>query len=298
METLLEFKELAYRSFYWTSFSPDKRGQQCIKEHEDQLNDDLQNIPESEKQRYIENYKKLFSSWLHAHSNCASSAITGGSGFNISRTKKANDREHAKFNEFSEWREKALKSIVKRIEDSKPESEKRNENWQYLEKNVLHSASVIHEINKGLERGMSKALFVSSIYNKVETYVKKGDIEIVQQAIDTIRKFNETMSVVITERNKFFKLIEISKSKKERKEENSERVNSGLSFPSGKVVQNWKEDRIQFYFDPKPNRDKIDMLKKKAFKWSPTNVAWQRQNTNDVLQTVKERNTLLFKIKK
>lgn len=288
METLLEFKELAYRSFYWTSFSPDKRGQQCIKEHEDQLNDDLQTIPENEHSRYITTYKKLFSSWLHAHSNCASSAVTGGSGFNVRRAEKANNREHARLTEFSEWREKALKAIAKRIEDSKPESEKRNENWIYLEKDILHSAAVIHGINTGVERGCSKALFVSSIYNKVETYAKKGEIEIVQQAINTIRKINETMSVVITERHKFFKLIELAESKKEKKETNSERDNSELSFPNGKIVQNWKEDRIQFYFDSKPDRDTIDILKKKAFKWSPTNVAWQRQNTNNALQATKE----------
>jgi len=288
MESLQEFKELAYRAFYWTSFSPDKRGDQTIKEHEDQLNDDLQNMPESEKQRYIENYKKLFSSWLHAHSNCASSAVTGGSGFNVRRAEKANNREHNKLVEFSEWREKSLKAISKRVQDSKPESEKRSENWIYLEKDILHSASVIHGINKGIERGSSKALFVSSIYNKVETYAKKGDTEIVQQAINTIRKFNETMSIVITKRHKFFKLLEIAESKKERKEENSERENSEISIQGGKVIQNWKEDRIQFIFDAKPERAIIDILKKKAFKWSPTNSAWQRQNTNNALQATKE----------
>lgn len=288
METLQEFKELAYRSFYWTSFSPDKRGQQCIKEHEDQLNDDLQNMPESEKQRYIENYKKLFSAWLHSHANCASSAVTGGSGFNVNRAKRANDRERAKYNEFSDWRTKALKSIAKRIEDSKPENEKRNENWKYLEKDILHSAAVIHGINTGVERGFSKALFVSSIYNKVETYAKRGDTEIVQMAVDCIRNFNATMSVVITERHKFFKLLEIAESKKERKEENSERDNSEITFPGGKIVQNWKEDRLQILFESKPDRNTIDMLKKKAFKWSPTNLAWQRQNTKNGFQALKE----------
>lgn len=288
METLQEFKELAYRAFYWTSFSPDKVGKNTIDSHEEQLNNDLKNIPDGEKQRYIENYKKLFSSWLRAHSNCSSSAVTGGSGFNVRRAEKANNRERARSNEFSEWRDKALKSIAKRIEAAKPESEKRNENWHYLEKDILHSAAVIHGINTGIERGCSKALFVSSIYNKVETYAKKGDTELVQLAIDTIRNFNQTMSVVITERHKFFKLPDLAESKKERKEENSERDNSELTFPTGKVVQNWKLDRIQILFDSKPDRETIELLKKKAFKWSPTNCAWQRQNTANAFQATKE----------
>lgn len=283
MESLQQFKELSYRAFYWTSFSPDKRGAQCLKEHEDQLNNDLETIPDGEKSRYIENYKKLFSSWLSAHSNCASSAVTGGSGFNVKRAEKANNRERARYNEFSEWREKAIKAINKRIEAEKPESEKRNENWSRLEKDILHSAAVIHGINKGFERGYSKALFVSSIYQKVQTYAIKGDIELVRRAIDTIRKYNETMSVVITERHKFFKLIELAESKKERNDTNSERDNSELKFPGGIIIQNWKESRIQIVFDSKPERDVIDILKKNAFKWSPTNTAWQRQNTSNAV---------------
>lgn len=293
METLQEFNELAYRAFYWTSFSPDKVGKNTIESHEAQLNEDLQNIPEDEKQRYIENYKKLFSAWLRAHSNCASSAVTGGSGFNVRRAEKANNSERARYNEFSEWREKALKAIQKRIENAKPESEKRNENWVRLEKDILHSAAVIHGINKGLERGCSKALFVSSIYQKVETYAKKGDVEIVQQAIDSIRKYNETMSVVITERHKFFKLIELSESKKERKETNSERDNSELTFTGGKIIQNWKEDRIQIVFESKPDRDVIDLLKKNAFKWSPNNTAWQRKNTQNAVYAAQNIQTYL-----
>ena len=78
---------------------------------------------------------------------------------------------------------------------------------------ILESAAVIHGINTGTERGYSKALFVSSIYGKVETFAKRGDTEMVKMAIDCIRHFNETMSVVITERHKFFKLLVVEQNK-------------------------------------------------------------------------------------
>ena len=111
---LSEFKDLAYRAFYWTSFSPDKRSEKCIKEHEEQLNEDLLNIPDEEKERYIFNYKKYFSAWLSAGTRCASSVITGGSGFNVRKAEKANISHHNRLIEFSEWREKALKAIAKK----------------------------------------------------------------------------------------------------------------------------------------------------------------------------------------
>jgi len=132
--TLQEFKQLAYRAFSWTSFNPEKMGELTLKEHEDQLNYDLHNVPESETERYIQNYKKYFSEWLSAHSNCASSAITGGSGFNVRRAEKANNREHAKYEQFIEWREKALKSIARKIEENKPEEQKKERSMAIFRK--------------------------------------------------------------------------------------------------------------------------------------------------------------------
>lgn len=285
---LSEYKELAYRSFYWTSFSPEKRGEQTIKEHEEQLNNDLINMPDEEKERYISNYKKYFSAWLSAHSRCASSAITGGSGFNVRRAEKANATEHNRMIEFLEWREKALKAIAKKIEENKPQSVKNSENWERLRNDILSSAATIHGINTGIERCYRKALFVSSIYQKVETYAKRGNVEIVSAAIEEIRKFNETMSVVITERHKFFKLLEVAENVKETKESNSERENSEITIPGGKVIQNWKENRLQIIFDSKPDYDTIQELKKWGFKWAPSSMAWQRFNNNNSIFALKQ----------
>ena len=56
--TLDEFWDAAQMAFNWTSFDPERRGEITIKEHEEELNNDIKNIPEEEKKRYIENYKK------------------------------------------------------------------------------------------------------------------------------------------------------------------------------------------------------------------------------------------------
>ncbi|MDR1459887.1 MAG: hypothetical protein LBI60_06705 [Bacteroidales bacterium] len=286
--TLQEFKELARRAFYWTSFDPDKRGERTILEHENQLNNDLAGMPDEEKERYTGNYKKYFSTWLSAHSNCASSAITGGSGFDVRKAEKANNRERACYEEFTRWREKALKSIAKRIEANRPEAEKQNEDWQRLERSILRSASTIHGINAGIERGCNKALFVSSIYNKIETYAKNGDVEMVQKAIDCIRHFNEAMSVVITERHKFFKLPEVAEAKREALADKAEKESEELALKGCKVVYNYREDRIQLMFDEKPSADIISQLKKSAFKWSPRFGAWQRQMTGNAIVALKQ----------
>ncbi|OPZ01049.1 MAG: hypothetical protein BWZ11_01888 [Bacteroidetes bacterium ADurb.BinA395] len=190
--------------------------------------------------------------------------------------------------EFSDWRERALKAIAKKKEDNKPQSVKNSENWERLRNDIISSAATIHGINTGIERGYSKALFVSNIYQKVETYAKHGNVEIVSAAIEEIRKFNETMSVVITERHKFFKLLEMAENAKAAKESNSERENSEITIPGGKVVQNWKENRLQIIFDNKPDYDTIRELKKWGFKWAPSVAAWQRFNNNNSIFALKQ----------
>lgn len=277
--TLDEFWDAAQSAFNWTSFDPERRGEDTIREHEEELNSDLKNIPDEEKERYISNYKKYFSAWLSAQSGCASSAITGGANFNVRRAEAANKREHSAMRKFIAWRERALKAIEKRKEEERPESEKRDEAWKRLRWDILSSAATIHRIKTGEVRGYHKALFVSSIYNKVETFAKRGDVEMTQKAIDCIRDFNEKYSVVITERHKFFGLTELAEKVKASNEELLNKENQELEIKGGKVVYNYQENRIQLIFDGKPSADIISQLKRAAFKWSPRFGAWQRQLT-------------------
>jgi len=216
--TLDEFKELANDAFRWTSFDAKSAAEKTLLKYEDILNEDLKDMPESEQGRYVENYKRYFSSWLYAYSNCASPAVTGGSKFNIYKAEKANNTEHARYEAFINWRERALKAIKRKAEESQPEAQKIDKAWEALKSEILWSANIIHGINTGSEQGFSKALFVSSIYNKVATFAKHGNVEVVQKAIEFIRNFNKTKSVVITERHKFFKLAEVAEANRQRKQ--------------------------------------------------------------------------------
>ena len=47
------------------------------------------------------------------------------------------------------------------------------------------------------------------------------------------------------------------------------------------------EERIRLHFEGKPEPDMISKLKQAAFKWSPRNMAWQRQLTDNALYATK-----------
>lgn len=212
--SLQEFSKLAKQAFRWTSFDPDGVAKITLQEFEKQLNKDLQSIPEIERRRYVENYIRYFTSWLYAFSNCASPAITGRSKFNVYKAQKTNNIEQKRYKAFIKWREKTLKEINRKIEEGKSEYQKFIEKWEKLKDDILYNAEAIHEINTGKKIGFDKAGFVSSIYNKVERYARRGDVEIVKLAVQFIKEFNQRKGIVITDRHKFFKLLKVAEKNK------------------------------------------------------------------------------------
>lgn len=116
MNYLNDLKTLAERAFYWTSFDSRGRAERVIKEHENILSDDLEKVPESEKENYINKFKEKLASWIAAESRCASSAVAGASKFNVYKAQKANDIAHKRYGEFLSWREWTLKKIEKQKE--------------------------------------------------------------------------------------------------------------------------------------------------------------------------------------
>jgi len=54
-----------------------------------------------------------------------------------------------------------------------------------------------------------------------------------------------------------------------------------------KVVKNAELMRIQFFFDGKPEHEVISLMKKHGFKWSPSNVCWQRLWNDNALVAIR-----------
>lgn len=49
------------------------------------------------------------------------------------------------------------------------------------------------------------------------------------------------------------------------------------AFDGGRVVENGEANRLQIFFDAKPDADMRDKLKRHGFRWAPSEGAWQRQ---------------------
>ena len=273
MKHLEHLSQQARNAFYWTSFDPEKRGKQTIEEYENILKSDLESIPEDEHERYISNFISYFSKWLNAHSRCASSAVTGGSGFNVCKAEKANNAEHNAITNFNEWQEKALKSIARRIEQNKPEAQKFDERLESLKA----------QISQKIEWGS-----VANCYSMIERLAYNGEVELVKECLILISEYNDThKKPFVTSRHKVWGLPAIAEKSIIKKEERQEKENEELQIVGGKVVYNYAIDRLQLVFDEKPSYSIISSLKKNGFRWAPSESAWQRQLTNNAVYSTK-----------
>ena len=279
---LEEYFKQACSSYNLTSFSPDERGESDIASHEKELHEDLQSMPEQQRERYMENYKRYFSAMIAANSRCASAMITGPARFNTGRNEKACNSHAKSVTAFREWRERALEAIRKATEAAKPEEQRLEEEWQKVKAFIDDAASTIHGIDTGTARGYSRALFVSNLAGRLSTYVNHGNVEIIDRAVARLREWNDKVKKpVVTARHSIFKYPELVRKVREKQQERASRENREIPFDGGKVVYNFEEDRLQILFDKIPDTDMRTTLKRNAFKWAPRNQAWQRQLTRN-----------------
>ncbi len=275
-------------AYAWSSFDPEIRGETDIMIYEEELHNDLQLMPEGERETYITAYRQKLSAQLSALSRCANPMVTGRGGFDYRRQEKMNKSYRNRYEEFRDWRQKVLASVKRKQETAKPEEEKREKAWQALKRDIRSSADTIHGIDTGQYRGYSRALFVSSILNKVSTLANHGEVEIVRRAVDFISEYNARVKKpVITQRNKFFQLPELAERMREKLKAVQSQESKEVPFEGGTLVWNYGEDRLQILFDRIPEDSRRKELKSAGFRWSPRNKAWQRQLTANALSAAK-----------
>lgn len=115
--------DLARAAHHGTSWTPEQRGPQEIGMYARQLAHDFAELAKlattddkradlaREFERYRAGYRTRYVARLAAMSRCVSTAITGGSNFNVRRAEKANRRAEARTTDLIEYRKRAIAAI-------------------------------------------------------------------------------------------------------------------------------------------------------------------------------------------
>lgn len=270
-ESVLAVKALAYRAGQGISFDPERYGEGLLRDLENGLDNFLPNIPEQFRDEYEKRYIAKFCEWMQALSRTYSVMITGAGNFNNKRHEKMNRYERSAYDRFITWRDKVLKRLNR---------EKRLVGWEEVERlqNKLEKLVDLQEKMKAV--------------NKIVRNTKLSEVEQYEEleALGLSKKLiNEVMSEPqYAFQKKGFQQYQLSNNNAKIKATEeairrhtamAETEDSEIPFEGGKIEMCYSEERIRIYFDERPDAEMIKKLKGAAFKWSPKNVAWQRQLT-------------------
>jgi hypothetical protein len=272
--------DIAYRAFYNTSFSPDKRAEMYCNYFDENIQT-LKDAGASDKA--LEKYESLWLKWMGAKSRCMSSMITGPANFPVRRAEKANNAEHNASTACSDYYNKVLNAIEKE---------------QYY-KDHPEARPVMSGDSDALERLQSKLDNAKALQERMKTinkahraFLKNPDSldksDLSEDDKKLVREYKPAYSwephpfapFQLSNNNANIKRIEGRiKQLSARKEQGDKEIEvNGV-----KIVQNSEAMRLQVFFDGKPEREIIQLMKSNAFKWAPSVGAWQRQLTNNAI---------------
>lgn len=270
-ESVLAVKALAYRAGQGISFDPERYGEGLLRDLENGLDNFLPNIPEQFRAEYEKRYIVKFCEWMQALSRTYSVMITGAGNFNNKRHDKMNRYERSAYDRFTTWRDKVLKRLNR---------EKRLVGWEEVER-----------LQEKLER-LTELQEKMKAVNKIVRSKKLSEVEQYEE-LEALGLSKELINEVMSEpqyafQKKGFQAYQISNNNAKIKATEeairrhtamAETEDSEIPFEGGKIEMCYSEERIRIYFDERPDAEMIKKLKGAAFKWSPKNVAWQRQLT-------------------
>ena len=272
-----ELYELAYRAYCGTSFYPEKRRDQILKELQEELKEDLDALGDKAgnyEAKYIEHARD----WLQKKSRCMSVMITGPANFPVNRNNKANNAEDRAWEEFRAWRIRYSKAV-----------------------NRVHTLSPEDDMEVAIKR-VDKLMINQELMkaaNKIIRQKNKTDDEKIQEMIEAGLSEKLARGLVIPDcfgglGFPSFNLtnnnarIKAAKNKIETMKKRIEVKKSFDPIPFDGGIINIENDRVTITHDKKPDREVINRIKARGFRWSRNYNCWSRKHTAQALFDAKE----------
>lgn len=283
-------KELARRAHSGTSFDPDKRADQECEDFKNtiievdkkfelalKINPGIENELKETNEKLKLAIKRRWEDHLYSRSNVMSSMITGPARFPTARNMKRKEWHQKKLTDLLGLINRVDKIIDRITRKKLSTTDKLQEAIKDLEsKKILHEQMKV--ANKKLKSGNidSAVLFLREIGVGEDSIIDFLNVQKNNWCGKGFAPFQLSNSLA---RIKAQELL--VKSLEARKSYQSETINGVF------MECDAESDRVRLHFDGKPSPEIIEILKKRAFRWSPTNSAWQRQLTQNAVSVAK-----------
>lgn len=274
-------KEILNRAYYWTSFDPEKRAERFNAEYEQAQIDfekfvNAQNITDEQKSECLAYWSdRLYKNavdYLAAESRCISWAITGPAKFPVKKAEKAQASAEAKMSDYLYTLGKMKSAEIFNRYLTAEQKQTRVDAQKWREISMTLSDFVAYK-KHGLTLDPNNWTFNAFPHLKgaFTTQAKNGNFAMCDKILEYLRE-QQTEGLKVEKNIKILSdILDEWKAKLATPQESTEKEVDGV-----RIVENIEENRLQLFFDGKPEADIIALLKQHAFKWSPRFKAWQR----------------------
>ncbi|MCK5158518.1 MAG: hypothetical protein KAR08_05150 [Candidatus Heimdallarchaeota archaeon] len=286
-------KELLRNAHAGTSFDPEKRAEtekEYFKIEVESVYKELKGFAKTDKQKselkdemvkFQKRYAEKFNDTLASRGRMLSPMITGPANFPTRRNEKAYSSYENKVRENAKFRDKVVAGITKRWR--KENIAEAGGERAVLEKK-LKMAQENHQQMKDINKIMRKKTSDSDKRKQME------NIGVSETLIRDVFKpdfmgrtgFQGFHLQNSNARIKSAKARLASMDKQEATKTTSGTIN-GV-----KVVDNTEDNRIQLFFDGKPDDDMRKKLKGSGWRWAPSVGAWQRIRTDNAMRSAEQ----------
>lgn len=250
----------------------------------DKLPDDLKEKGEAIADRYARRLAEWYNKQFRIEMMCPSVMISGGSNFPVRKKQKQNDAQDRHYQLYQE-----IQQIPEKISSLLRGS------------NIIKSgdAEALEQLQKKVEKLEALQVemkAVNAYYRKNKTLKGYKDYtdekaEKLDEAIkDSLYgvpfppyELTNNNAKIKNTKARIAQLERLKKAAETAAEQPKDEYKTDLF----KVVENAEIMRLQLIFDGKPDADTRTVLKKNGFKWSPSNMAWQRQLTENAKYALK-----------
>ena len=263
------------------SMDPDRYGEHMLDSLECELQRFLAQLPEEVRDHYEDAYISKYSEWLGCLSRCFSQFITGAGGWKpatFRRHEKCNNAERNARQRLDEWAAKVIRRCNR---------QERLTGWAEVERlqDKIDNLKACQEMMKAA--------------NKILRNKKLADVEKVDELVALGFKESTALEIINPDRSWYgpgfapFSLsnnlakIKDAEERLARHTKMAQTEDREDTYEWGVIAWCYSEERVRFLFDGKPAAEVIALMKSNAFKWSPSNKAWQRQITPNSKYAVK-----------
>ncbi|MGN0332508.1 MAG: hypothetical protein ACI4D9_05715 [Lachnospiraceae bacterium] len=274
-----ECREEARRAGQWISQDPERYGENLLNCMDYELEQFLSEIPEEMRDIYEPRFVQKFKEWMRAQSRCFSALVTGAGNFNQRQHQKRNEAERAARKRLEEWTEKTVKRLNRKERlVGMDEVERLTAQLEAFEE----AQQGMKAVNAICRRKLSETEMVNLIVSEV------GLSEELARELVFPNPDRGTYCKGYTRYSLSLNLAKIKdlKAKIARHEKLASKENRTVEFDRFTIEMCYTDERIRIRHAERPSREEVAMLKSNAFKWSPSNQAWQRQMTQNAMYAV------------